>query len=101
MNILKELFPYKQFDGKYRFKYFITFTEEGIQNEKYFGYTGGRAEIFEQESQYDIDEYRYLTKRKSFWGFRDFFEFKNVNIIGLFFFRQLIKYYRKKIKWVD
>lgn len=98
MNILKELFPYKQYDEKYKFKYFISFTEECIMNPKYFGYTAGRAEIWEQESEYDVDEYRYLTKKQSFYKFRDFFEFKNVNIIGLFIFRQLIKYYRLKIK---
>lgn len=96
--MLKELLPYKQFDGKYRYKYFISFVEEGIRNENYFGYTAGRAEIWEQESQYDVDEYRFLTKKQSFYKFRDFWDFRNVNIIGLFIFRLLLKYYYDKIK---
>jgi len=44
-------------------KYFLSFVEEIIQNPDYFGYVGGRIEIWVDDEPYDIDEYRFFTKK--------------------------------------
>ena len=96
--MLKELLPYKQYGGKYHFRYYVFFVEEGIQNPKYFGFTAGRCEVRVDESAYSIDEFRYFTKKKSFWAFRDYVECKYFNIIGLWVIKLILKYYyREKI----
>ena len=66
MSIVKELFPYPQYENRWHFKYFITFTEECI-NERYLG-----VRIFTDEEQYNIDEFRVLTKSKSFYRLKKF-----------------------------
>ena len=81
MSIIKELLPYKQYGGKYHFRYYIFFVSEGIRNERYFGYEGGRCEVRVDEEQYSINEYRYLTNKKSFYKFADFVECKYYNDI--------------------
>jgi len=85
---MKEIFPYHQYLNKWRFRYLTTFTEECIMNERWFGYSGGRLEVYVEEEQYDIDEYRFLTNKKSFRYFRNLIECRHFNVIGL----RLIKY---------
>ncbi len=91
MSIVKELFPYPQYENRWHFKYFITFTEECIMNERYFGYWGGRLEVFTDEEQYNIDEFRVLTKSKSFYRLKNFLECRHLNIIGLLLVKYLLK----------
>ena len=94
MYIIKELFPYKQCN-KYHFRYFVSFVEEGIMNPKYQGYTGGRCEVIINEERYAIDEYRFLTNKKSFYKFVDLVDFKHYNVIGLWIIKLILKYYYK------
>lgn len=88
---MKELFPYKQYNG-WHFRYYISFVEEAIQNHKYFDYTAGRCEVRIDEEQYTISEYRFFTKRKSFWKFRELVECHYYNIIGLLIIKLILKY---------
>ena len=104
MSIIKELLPYKQYGGKYHFRYYIFFVEEGIRNENYFGYTGGRCEVRVDEEQYSINEYRFLTNKKSFYWFTNLVECKYYNAIGLLIIKLIIKYlyhetYKHSIKY--
>lgn len=92
-TFLKELFPYPQYGGKWHFRYYVSFVEEGIMNQDYFGYVGGRCEVRVDEEQYAIKEYRYLTNKKSFFQFANFVECKHYNIIGLWLIKMMLKYY--------
>ena len=85
---MKELLPYPQYNNKWNFRYYVSFREEGIRNEKYFGYSGGRLEVYVDEEQYSINEYRFLTNKRSFRYFRNLIGCRHFNIIGL----RLIKY---------
>lgn len=87
-----ELFPYKQYDG-WHFRYYVYFVWEGIRNEQYFDYVAGRCEVRVDEEQYSINEYRYLTKKKSFFKFADFIECRHYNAIGLWIIKMILKYY--------
>jgi len=60
-------------------KYFISFIEESILNPDYSGYWGGRMEVYDEVSKYDIDEIRFLTKDPSFIEFREKWDFKDVS----------------------
>lgn len=91
--MIKELFPYCQYGNTPHFRYYIFFVEECIMNEKYEGYTAGRCEVRVDEEQYSINEFRYLTNKKSFWKFRDLVECRHFNIIGLFIIKSILKYY--------
>lgn len=45
--------------------YFLSFIEEGILNSDYFGYVGGRIEVYEVGlDDYAIEEIRFLTKKQ-------------------------------------
>ena len=90
--MLKELLPYKQYDGRH-FKYYIYFVQECIMNENYFDYTAGRCEVRIDEEQYSINEYRYFTNKKSFYKFANFVECKYYNVIGLHIIKLILKYY--------
>jgi hypothetical protein len=91
--MIKELLPYPQYKNKWHFKYWITFTGEAILNPKFTDYTGGRLEVYIDKEQYAINEYRFLTNKKSFWIFRDLVECRHVNIIGLYIIKLIIKHY--------
>lgn len=91
--MIKELFPYCQYGNTPHFRYYIFFVEECIMNEKYEGYTAGRCEVRVDEEQYSINEFRYLTNKKSFYWFRDLVECRHFNIIGLFIIKSILKYY--------
>ena len=76
-KILKELFPYKQYGGKYHFRYYVFFCQRGnTKTLNYFDYDAGRCEVRVDEEQYSIDEFRYLTKKKIILDFRDYIECK-------------------------
>ncbi len=79
-------------------KYFITFTEEGIFNKDYFGYAGGRIEVYDNKSPYDIDEIRFLCPRDIFEPFREEWDFKDVTAKQLKDLAKLVKekYYKPK-----
>ena len=60
--------------------YFISFIEEGIMNEDYQGYVGGRIEIWADSYEYDIEEIRFLTTDKEgYRNFREKYDFKDVD----------------------
>ena len=60
-------------------KYFLSFVEEGIFNPKYQGYVGGRIEVYTEESQWAVDEIRFLTNKvAAFYALRDKYDFKEV-----------------------
>jgi len=82
------------------FPYFISFIEEGIYNPEYMGYVGGRVEIWTQWSQYDIDEYRFLTKdTDGYYKFREKYDFKNLSWVGLKLLKYRVnKYYYERQK---
>lgn len=62
-------------------QYFLNFVEEGIFNERYIEhqYVGGRMEIWVDDQPYAIDEIRFLTNKKSWFEFRDQWDFKEVD----------------------
>jgi len=60
--------------------FFISFVEMGVLNPKYKEYIAGRIELWTHWSQYDVNEYRFLTKNtKEFYKFREKWDFKTVN----------------------
>lgn len=79
-------------------KYFLSFVEEGIFNERYYSlnYVGGRLEVYSDDSQYAIDEIRFLTNKKSWYKFRDEWDFKDVTPEELEKIEKIIrsKYYK-------
>ena len=77
-------------------KYFISFIEEGIFNPKYEGYVGGRCEIYAPgQEYYAIEEIRFFTKDKTWYDFREKWDFKEVTKKKLDELRKIIneKYY--------
>ncbi|MCX6737157.1 MAG: hypothetical protein NTX26_00205 [Candidatus Parcubacteria bacterium] len=74
--------------------YFVSFIEEGIFNPTYKEYVGGRVEIWSQWSQYDIDEWRFLTKDiGEFYKIRNRYDLKNFSRQGLRRFKRIIEKY--------
>ena len=59
-------------------KYFFNVIEEGIQNPDYFGYCGGRIEVYDRDSDtgYAIYEARFLIPEELMGAFRETFDFK-------------------------
>jgi len=77
MKWIKELLPYKQYHG----------------NKQFYGFTAGRCEVRVDEEQYSINEYRFLTNKKSFYRFSNLVECRHYNIIGLWIIKMILKYY--------
>ena len=76
----------------YWFKpYYVSFVEEGIFDPKYKDYSGGRVEVWTQWSEYDIDEYRFFTDDREFYGFRDKWDLKNLSYFGLRKLKKIIE----------
>ena len=67
--------------------FFLSFVEEGILNSDYFGYIGGRVEVYEtgpDASQYAIEEIRFLTKKQDeYHKLRGRYDFEDVTAKGL------------------
>lgn len=59
-------------------KYLVSFIEEGIFNPEYKDYVGGRVEVYAPDKQYDIEEIRFLTKRKDWYDYREKWDLKEV-----------------------
>lgn len=67
-------------------KYFLSFIEECIMNEKYSGYVGGRIEVYDNESEnpYNIEEIRFFTNKcDKFYAFREAWDFQDVTELQL------------------
>lgn len=80
------------------FKYFLTFTEE-FWNGQDPRYTVGRLEIHTDEERFAIEEVRFLTKKKSFYRFREIVDFKHYPLIGVWLIKLIIKlFYYEKIQ---
>jgi len=61
-------------------KYHLSFVEEGILNEAYQGWTGGRVEVFIDSEVYNIEEMRFLTLCDKNWiDFREEYDGENVD----------------------
>jgi len=60
--------------------YFLSFVEEFWPDidPKYKDYVVGRVEVYDDEHDYDIDEIRFFTNKKSWYKFRDKWDFKDV-----------------------
>lgn len=72
--------------------YFLSFTEEIVQNPDYFDYVVGRVEVWTQWSMYDVDEWRFLTKDiKGFQKLRDKYELKDMTYWRLKKIRKIVE----------
>jgi hypothetical protein len=62
--------------------YFLSFVEEGILNSDYFGYVGGRIEVYEVGLEgYAIGEIRFLTKKqKEYHRLREKWDFEDATV---------------------
>jgi|YelNatPaOPRAMG01_1025707.scaffolds.fasta_scaffold09160_15 hypothetical protein len=75
-------------------KYFISFVEEFIFNKRYKNYVAGRVEVYDSKGPYDIDEFRFFTKRREkFYRFRDKWDFKHVSKKQLSAIKGVVKRY--------
>ena len=59
-------------------RYFFSVIEETIQNPEYYGYCGGRIEVYDRDSKtgYAIYEARFLIPEELMENFRNTFDFK-------------------------
>lgn len=48
-------------------EFHLSFVEEGIMDEKYKDWTGGRVEVFLYDETFSIEEFRFLTLRNKEW----------------------------------
>ena len=73
--------------------YFLSFVEEFWPDidPKYKDYVVGRVEVYDDEHDYDIDEIRFFTNKKSWNSFRDKWDFKEVTKKELDNLRDIIK----------
>jgi hypothetical protein len=65
--------------------YFLSFVEECILNRDFWGYVGGRIEVYEIGSEkYAIEEIRFLTKKlDAYHKLRGRYDFEDVTAKGL------------------
>ena len=77
--LYRKYLKYKTAFHKKRF--FINVVEECIQNPKYFGYRGGRLELYDEKSNtgYAIYEGRFLIPEELIEKFRECFDFVEVD----------------------
>jgi hypothetical protein len=62
-------------------KFHLSFVEEGIMDEKYKDWTGGRVEVFVNDETFNIEEFRFLTLRNKDWEeFREKYDGEDVDI---------------------
>jgi hypothetical protein len=63
-------------------RYLYSVVEEMIQNPAYFGYRGGRVEVFDNKSKsgYAVFEARFLIPEEFMDGFRELFDFKKSDL---------------------
>ena len=67
-------------------RYFFSVIEEMIQNPDYFGYRGGRIEVYDNQSEspYAIYEARFLIPAEFMMSFRETFDFKESDLMPYF-----------------
>jgi hypothetical protein len=58
--------------------FWLSFIEEGVLNPKYEGYVGGRVEVYDNKSEWAIEEIRFWTKDKGWYKFREKWDFRGV-----------------------
>lgn len=59
---------------------FISFVEEAVLNENYYGYIGGRIEVSYPRDHFPSEEIRFFTKNtEQFYEFRDLWDFREVD----------------------
>ena len=77
-------------------KYWVTATGEYWNvKEEYKDWWMGRIEVFDNESQYDIDEYRYqfpFKKASQFQKFMSRWEIESINWFQLQYIKWIIKH---------
>jgi hypothetical protein len=59
-------------------KYYLTVTEEIVLNPKYFGFRGGRIEVYHPDYEYAVIEFRFFIPDRLFNEFRDWIEGKEL-----------------------
>lgn len=64
-------------------RYFLNVIEESIQNPAFFGYRGGRIEVYDQHSKekYAVYEASFVVPEEMIDDFRKCFDFKEVDKI--------------------
>ncbi len=73
-------------------EFHLSFVEEGIMDEKYKDWTGGRVEVFVYDETFSIEEFRFLTFRNKDWiDFREKFDGENVDVQTLKEIRNIVK----------
>ena len=60
-------------------KYVLSVVEEMVQNPDYQWGRGGRIEVYEQDKEYAIEEYRFFIPKELFESFCDAFDGKETN----------------------
>ena len=100
VNRIKMIYKIKEFIKWYCNPYFwlkpywVSFVEEGIFNPDYEDYIAGRVEIWTHWSEFDIDEWRFLTKDlKGFYKMRDNYDCKSFSFWGLRKFKKMVENY--------
>lgn len=63
-------------------KYFFSVVEEFVQNPDFKGFSGGRIEVYDRDSNspYAMAEYRFLIPDEFMNGFRELFDFKESDL---------------------
>jgi len=64
-------------NGSKIFDFFLSLLRKCI-NPKYKGYVGGRIEVYTKDSDYAVEEIRFLTNKKSWYKFREKWDLQNV-----------------------
>ncbi len=60
--------------------FFLSVVEEAVMNPDYAGYIGGRVEVYDNHSPYNIEEVRFFTRKtEEFYKFREEIDFKQVS----------------------
>jgi len=78
-------------------KIFISFIEECIMNPDYYGYVGGRIEVY-RKGPYADEEIRFFTdKVEKFNAFRDAWDMKDVNEEELQTIRKIAQSYFMRV----
>jgi hypothetical protein len=71
---------------------FLAFNEETVMNPDYYGYIGGRIEVYYPNEGYDRYEIRFFTKKvKQFNRFRNHYDGHDVTWLGLLLVRWIVR----------
>lgn len=67
---------------KIKKKYFFNIIEEAVQNPDFYGFRGGRIEVYDRDSKspYAMEEYRFLIPDEFMDAFREVFDFKESDL---------------------